>query len=129
MPFLTGQQLDSAPESNFGKAGDTTTGVLARISDAVSAACGAYVVMIGVNDLNETGMLLLATIQANLLAIWNALLATGCPVVACPILPRTLPTPSNDGSRAMLWAVNRWIRSKMGTIPGLYVCGCRAGLW
>ena len=121
IPFLTGQQLNSAPELNFGKSGDTTALVLARISDAVNAACGAYVVMIGVNDLNEGGSPSLASIQANLTAIWNALLATGRPVVACPILPRTLVTPANDGSRAMLWALNRWIRSKMGTIPGLYV--------
>jgi hypothetical protein len=120
VPFLTDNRAISPPSLNFGQSGDTTTGLLARIGAPVAANCGSYHVMIGVNDLNNTQTNpSIATVEANLTSIYTALLTTGRPVVLSTILPRNLT--SNPLAVDMLWQVNQWIRSRAGTIAGLYV--------
>ena len=76
------------PSLNFGRAGDFSADVLARISDAVAAECGAYMVMVGINDLNSASNPSAATVIANIRAIWDALLATGLTEIAREALDR-----------------------------------------
>lgn len=118
VPFLTNHRTISPPSLNFGHSGDTTADVLARIALPVAADCGSYLVAVGVNDL---GGVTTATMQSNYSAIWAALLATGRPVIQSTILPRTLSTPANDAAREQLWAINRWLLSRDGAIPGLII--------
>lgn len=113
--FLTNRRVIAPQSMLFGHPGDTTAAVLARMAPIVSAGCGSYVVMIGTNDL---GAVSTTALETNILSIWQQLLATGRPVVAETILPRTL---SAGSTRDELWAVNRWIRKQAGTLPGLYV--------
>jgi len=113
--FLTARRVVAPQTLQFGHPGDTAANVLSRMTPILAAPCGAYVVMIGTNDL---GTITTAQLQANISSIWTQLLATGRPVIAQTILPRTL---SAGTARDQMWAVNRWIREQNGTLPGLYV--------
>lgn len=113
--YLTNRRVATSQALNFGHSGDTTAAVLARMAAPLAANCGSYVVMIGTNDLGGVST---ATIQANLTSIWTQLLATGRPVIAQTILPRTL---SAGATMDQLWLLNRWIRQQNGTLPGLFI--------
>ena len=121
--FLSGGAIKIPRPNIFAKGGDTTSSVLARMSQIVAAApqCGSYAVMIGTNDLSTT----LSTIESN---IWNPaapsssivgqLLATGRPVYLQLVLPRSL---SSGAGRYQLFALDRWMKSLSGTVPGLRI--------
>lgn len=117
VPFLTGYRTTAPQTLNFSLPGDTTTSLLTRMAPIVAANCGSYVVMIGTNDLGTS--VSQAQTQANISSIWSQLLATGRPVIAQPILPRTLTAAS--ASMNELWSLNRWIKQQAGAIPGLYI--------
>jgi len=112
---LTNNAIYSDRTLQFGLPGDTSTGLLNRLSIPLSANCGGYQVLIGTNDL---GSRTASQIEANITSIINQLLATGKPVILGVIYTRNLTTQSTLDE---LWTVDRWINSLRGTRQGLYI--------
>lgn len=88
-----------------GVAGQTSTQVLARVyTDAVSQPCGIVVVTgPGTND--TSGSIAIATTEANDLAIYKAIVASGKLLVVTTIPPRS-------GNDAFVSALNPWIKKQ-----------------
>lgn len=122
--ILLRQRLDivtaSATQGEFG-AGGLTTAVLisgGHVASAAAADADWCIVHAGTNDVGAG--VSAATIAANLLTIWNTLIATGKTVVATTILPR-----NNSDSAAnvqILRDANRLIRANAAATRGVVLC-------
>ncbi|MEN8582808.1 GDSL-type esterase/lipase family protein [Burkholderia sp. RS01] len=86
--FFSGQRLQLLRNSGVG--GERTDQILARVATGVLSYKPGYVTA-GTNDVAQA--IPMATIKANLAAIWSMLDATGIRVVATTI-PRATPTPA-----------------------------------
>jgi lysophospholipase L1-like esterase len=95
-------------QRNAGLGGDTTAQMLARLSADVFAYTPDWVsVLGGINDL--TGGVASATTIANLGSIYDQVLAAGCRLVACVVLPST---SINTGAlQTTVDSINNFIRS------------------
>lgn len=113
--FLTGRRIYTNQSLNFGINGDTTSGLLARLTDVMASDAGIYWVLIGTNDI---GVHTTEQIITNLKLIWNALLKTGAVVIASTILPRNLASAT---SRDQIHTVNQFIRSQAYTTSRLFI--------
>ena len=113
---LTGQAVSVDPANNYAAAGYTSADVLAHIGTAIAAKCGAYSLMVGVNDCN--GGVAPATTQANYNSIVQALWNTGAVVYVSTILPWDSSTQSK---RDCTWQNNAYIRNTFSTRPGVVV--------
>jgi lysophospholipase L1-like esterase len=86
LPVLSSQSVYSAdPTENFGVPGNTTTQMLARVSDVYTKPCKHVFVLGGTNDV---GTLTPAQTATNLSAIYSALKAHGKDPIACTIPPK-----------------------------------------
>ncbi|WP_292051627.1 MULTISPECIES: SGNH/GDSL hydrolase family protein [unclassified Brevundimonas] len=114
VPSLTRQAFQSDQSLNFGVAGDTTAGALARVPQVIASGAGTCVVLIGTNDLGGD----VAATKANLAGIYKALTDAGILTLAMTILPRTTP-----GTLAYGWmnTINQWIRQQEANFPYLRV--------
>lgn len=111
---LTRQAFQSPQSLNFGVSGDTTAGALARVQNVINSGAGTCVVLIGTNDYGAA----IATVKANLSAIYKALTDANILTIAMPILPRTA-----TGTTAYGWfnTINQWIREQEKNYPNLRV--------
>jgi lysophospholipase L1-like esterase len=103
---LLGQRLRTL--TNAGVGGQTTVQVAARVaSDVIALRPGWCHVLVGCNDITQS--VPLATTQANLSAIWDALDRAGIRCVQGTIGPRGSWTGTQ---RAQFEALNAWIRDQ-----------------
>lgn len=90
--ILMGQCFDYAPVNNYGVSGNTTTQVVARLSDITTAkntyGCSDCFIMIGTNDSGSTGIPL-STITDNYDTIIAHIKGLGMRIHWLPILPRS----------------------------------------
>lgn len=102
---------------NFGVTGQNTTQIRARVGSVIAAKPGYCRVLGGTNDA-VTGVTYDPTVTwTNLKAIYDALIAAGIVVIACPILPRSYALSTGTGTapelaaaqKGWMW-VNRMIR-------------------
>lgn len=96
------------PAGTFGVSGDTTSGAVARLPDAVASTVDIFVIQVGTNDL--TANVPYATIQQNLQTIYETLLKAGKTIIAMPIMPRA-SAQLTQNQRIVQMRVNRWMRA------------------
>jgi len=93
--------------ANHGVSGDTTTGVLLRLSAIISMAPALCVVAVGTNNLSPT-----TTAITEIQSICEQLLAANIKVLLCTVRPwSTAKSGDNPTSRANRVAVNNGIRT------------------
>lgn len=112
---LLKNRFDFPVANNFGISGQTTTQMLARIADVIAARPYGCAVMAGINDPRVQVPIAKETTKANLYAIYDALIAAGIVVVACPIMPCAdwgayLSGAGITSARQGVYWVNRMIR-------------------
>lgn len=122
---LTNHTLQSL--ANHGVAGETTTQILARVGATTALNPGWCHVLAGTNDI--TAATPLATIKANLAAIWDALDAAGIRVIAGTIPPRS---SYGGGQMSDTLNLNTWIMNQARVRANLIVVDyfsalCRQG--
>ena len=101
-----------------GVAGNTTAQMLDRLdSYLANGTPGWNLVLGGTND--AAGLVDLATITANLTAIYDRIADSGGRVVAVTVPPKT---GASSAQNLRIAEVNRWIKQQGGTRPGLVAC-------
>ena len=111
------------PEYNFGVAGDTTAGVLARtgatsLDALIALRPDRCAVEIGINDVNNG--VARTTILANLRMIWDRLNDAGIAVDAMLITPRSDTTTDAAKRAATNWLNAKIIEEQTRRPPGLF---------
>jgi lysophospholipase L1-like esterase len=109
--------------ANKGVGGDTTTMMLARLTtDVLGQACSWVIMNGGANDI---GNVALATTQANLAAMWTAIIQSGKRVVFFTINPSVNYA---GASKQDLWTLNRWAKEWAQANYGLLIADGNAML-
>ena len=110
---------------NRGVNGERTDEIAARFDrDVLAHASQSSVVVVllaGVNDVYQGRDT--ATVQAQLLAMYERALSAALPVVACSIIPYDTATADQN---TRMHAINAWIRATAATRPGMAFCDTRA---
>lgn len=115
--ILSNQKFDIVAVS--ASTGRYSAEALARISEIISAAPARCWVMIGTNDCGAAeSTISMASIQANIIAIWTALLSAGIEVIACTIPPQSAPS-WNATLAARVNILNEWIRTNAKLTNGV----------
>jgi len=109
-PFLLNLPTSLIPE-NYAVAGSTTTDMAARFDVYKANRYVGFAVLGGINDLATD--VAIATIQANLTAMWGGAKALGMTVVAMTVMPwKGNATYWTAGRQAVTDALNTWIASE-----------------
>lgn len=116
LPSLTHERVKTTQALNFGVSGQTSTQILARISEVTSSDAGLCVVLAGTNDLGAGTP---DVTISNLYQMYEILANAGILAIAIPILPRTILTGSGLGE---LWYINQAIKKAPSLMRGVYVC-------
>ena len=123
LQFLSGQRFDFDLADNYGKSGDTSAQLLARVPAAIATTTAKVaIVLIGTNDANSS--VPYATTKANFDAIIALLQAAGMTVIVIAELPRG----DSTNTSARLTATNlkhfmqytEYLR-RLRTTPGVFV--------
>lgn len=104
---------------NAGGSGERTDQMLARLAtDVITYSPDWCIVQGGGNDVTQGKTA--AQIEASLTSIYAQLLAAGIRVVACTITPTINADTASE--KAVLYAVNAWIRSYARANRGIVLC-------
>ena len=103
---------------NAGVSGNSTTQMLARISEVLAVASDWVVVLGGTNDSVDA-----TTTQTALTSIYTTLMAAGRRVVACTIPPTT---SAAAGIETLRTTANNWIRTYARSTPGIVLADLAA---
>lgn len=93
---------------NFGVSGETSTQILARVSQVVAANPATCTVLAGTND--YSGVTDPNVTSGNLITILQILLAAGIRPIWLPILPRNIASQNAQFIAAVNWNVRTWCR-------------------
>lgn len=98
-----------APQTNnFGVSGDTTTSMLARISNVTGAGCHIVVFQGGMNDIGSGSGAICNSTTANLKNIFTTLLNAGMTVIDTTIFPRSGSALWNATQTSTAICINNW---------------------
>jgi lysophospholipase L1-like esterase len=109
---------------NRGVNGERSDEIHARFArDVLSARAAAVVIIAGVNDIYQGRTV--PHVVRELSAMFDAALAASIPVVAGSIIPFNTATPEQN---ARMNEVNRWIRLRADSTPGMLFVDTRAAV-
>ena len=109
---------------NRGVNGERTDEIAARFErDVLAHAPDVLILLAGVNDVYQGRDV--ATVQAQLLAIYARARDARLPIVACSIVPYDTATPDQN---SRMHTINAWIRDTASSTPGMAYCDTRAAV-
>jgi lysophospholipase L1-like esterase len=117
---------DTARPAIYGMSGASTTEFLKAQAQWSQISADVYVVELGTNDVTSIASAAgVATAKANLLSIYQTLLAKGGIVIALTIPPRNANTTN---MRKALSSINRWIYDTCASTKGIFFCDITTGV-